>query len=472
MTTKLPFGGRGSPAPAAIETLGKLRAEEGREPVVVLLRDADERVRRAAAGAAGQLGVRQAIEPLLKLTADPDLTIRLASLDSLRLLREPRVVPIAVAALRDHQLEMKALECLSDLGSPEQSAAVAELARRNPSAAVLTAAIRLLSDWRNRDTTSPEKRQELDRLVAEIHGSTGTLVRWDAIGPVKVDAVPRIIERFGQSGGDDGNQRQFAAGIEARVTLAPKDSTGDGLWFAYADVEVAEITPVEFLASGSGDLQVWLNGQSIYKREQARNFQIDSDRFAAAFRKGTNRLLVHVGPSASAIEFHLRFRRKSATAEHERLTSGGPLPAAAVRFAAVKLFFDKEKSLCLKCHQLGDQGERIGPELTGVGGRFARIYIVESILEPSRTIAPSFGTLVVTLNNGKVLTGVKVAETATMLTLADNQGTRHTLVKADVEKQQPSPLSTMPDGLEKRFTEDEFIDLIAFLASQKEGRAP
>jgi hypothetical protein len=28
----------------------------------------------------------------------------------------------------------------------------------------------------------------------------------------------------------------------------------------------------------------------------------------------------------------------------------------------------------------------------------------------------------------------------------------------------------MPDGLEKRFTEDEFVDLIAFLASQRETR--
>ena len=456
---------------AAIEALGERQESKGNEAVMPLLKDEDIRVRRAAAVAAGKLMTRNAIEPLLKLTADPDSTVRLASLDSLRLLREPRVVPIAVAALRDHQLELKALECLSDLGSPAQSAAVAELARRNPSAAVLIAAVRLLSDWRKQDSTSPEKRQELDRHVAEIHGATGTLVRWDSIGPVKPDAVPRILSRFSHIGGDDGFNRKFAAGIEARVTLAPKDSAKDGLWFAYSDVEVAEITPVEFLASGSGNLQVWLNGQSIYKRDQARSFQIDSDRFTDAFRKGTNRLLVHVGPSTSAVEFHLRFRRKSATAEHERLTQAS-LTRGGSAVRGRKLFFDKEKSLCLKCHQLGDQGERIGPELTGVGGRFSRIYLIESILEPSRTIAPSFGTLVITLSNGKVLTGVKVAETETMLTLADNQGQKHMVAKADVEKQQQSPQSTMPEGLEKRFTEDEFIDLIAFLVSQKDGRGP
>jgi putative heme-binding domain-containing protein len=127
-------------------------------------------------------------------------------------------------------------------------------------------------------------------------------------------------------------------------------------------------------------------------------------------------------------------------------------------------------SRSMKCRQLGGQGERVGPKLTGVGARFSRIYLVESILEPSRTIAPSFGTLAVTLKSGKTLNGVKVAETETTLTLADNQGQKHVLARAEIDEQNPSPISSMPEGLEVRLTEDEFVDLIAFLASQKEGR--
>src|SRR5207244_12410821 len=94
---------------------------------------------------------------------------------------------------------------------------------------------------------------------------------------------------------------------------------------------------------------------------------------------------------------------------------------------------------------------------------FSPIYLVESILEPSRTIAPSFGTLVIALKDGTLRTGVKVMENETTLTLADNQGQKHVLEKARIEEQQPSPQSSMPEGLEKRFTEDEFVDLIAFL---------
>ena len=105
--------------------------------------------------------------------------------------------------------------------------------------------------------------------------------------------------------------------------------------------------------------------------------------------------------------------------------------------------------------------------MTGVGGRFSRIFIVESILEPSRTIAPSFETVMVALKDGRVLAGVRAAETDLTLTLADQQGQKHVLAKSSIEERRPQSQSTMPDGLEKRFTPAEFIDLIEFLAGQK-----
>ena len=131
-----------------------------------------------------------------------------------------------------------------------------------------------------------------------------------------------------------------------------------------------------------------------------------------------------------------------------------------------------EKSQCLKCHRLGEQGERIGPDLTGLGSRFSRIHIVESILEPSRTIAPSFQTVLVALRDGRVLTGVPIAETTETLTLADNQGQKHSLDKSAIEEQRPQSISTMPEGLEQKLTADEFIHLVEFLVSQKASASP
>ena len=71
------------------------------------------------------------------------------------------------------------------------------------------------------------------------------------------------------------------------------------------------------------------------------------------------------------------------------------------------------------------------------------------------------------LEDGRVLAGVRTAETDRTLTLADQQGQAHVLAKARIEERKKQTQSTMPDGLEKRFTPEEFLDLIEFLASQK-----
>ena len=44
------------------------------------------------------------------------------------------------------------------------------------------------------------------------------------------------------------------------------------------------------------------------------------------------------------------------------------------------------------------------------------------------------------------------------------------LAKAEIEEQAVQSQSTMPEGLTKQFTVDQFVDLIAFLAAQKDAR--
>ena len=390
--------------------------------------------------------------------------MRAASLNALRILKEPRAVPLAVAALADRQTEQIALDILARAGGPAQAGPVADLAKRSPSLEVLTAAAAALTAWRELPDTTAPQQQDLDRSVAEIHGASGSVVRWQVSGPTEMLHDVNAPELT-------ASRTQFAAGTEGRVVLAAKGAE-QGAWFqARTEIAVPDQTAVELLASASGIVQIWLNGQSIYRRAEPQPFRIDSDRVSATLAKGINRLVValQVASSKEPVDFHLRFRRKSAAALHERLAA-----AVLARPGNIdrgrSLLLNVEKSLCLKCHRALDQGERTGPELTGVGSRFSRIYIAESILEPGRTIAPSFGTLVVRLDSGQVMSGVKVAEDAATLTLVDNQGQKRIVAKAAIEEQKASPLSTMPDGLEKRLTPDEFVDLVALLASLKESR--
>jgi putative heme-binding domain-containing protein len=232
------------------------------------------------------------------------------------------------------------------------------------------------------------------------------------------------------------------------------------------DFTLSEPASVQLLASSNGTLRIWADGNLVLLRTVPETFQPDSDRIEAELAKGPHRLVVEVNAAPRPPEFQLRFRRKGPTADQERLVQT-VLARAGDPGRGRKVFEDVEKSQCLKCHRMGDRGETIGPELSGIGGRFARITIIESILEPSRSIAPSYESVTVALADGRVLSGVRGEETERVLMLGDPEGRRHAIPKADIETMARQPVSTMPDGLEKRLTAEEFADLIAYLAAQK-----
>ena len=178
------------------------------------------------------------------------------------------------------------------------------------------------------------------------------------------------------------------------------------------------------------------------------------------------RLSVEVATAYAKPRFQLRFRQVSSKAEHERLIRYA-LSTSGNAERGRDSFMNKEKAGCIKCHRLGDEGGKIGPDLKGIGRRFSRIHLIESILEPGRTVAPSYTTLAVILENGRIHSGIKVSDSNLTLVLGDNQGTLHEILKSQIETTAEQAISTMPEGMEKKMTDREFLDLIAFLESQK-----
>src|SRR5262249_41841785 len=156
----------------------------------------------------------------------------------------------------------------------------------------------------------------------------------------------------------------------------------------YSEVELAEPTRAEFFAASSGVATIWLNGKVVYQRDRPGVIGPYPDRFEVALMRGRNRIVVRLTQAKDTAEVQVRFRRKG-SADQERFAHAA-LSRAGNPERGRQLFMEAEKSLCIKCHRVGDKGERIGPELTGLGSRFSKMHIVESIIEPSRTIAPSF----------------------------------------------------------------------------------
>ncbi|MGD9856637.1 MAG: HEAT repeat domain-containing protein, partial [Planctomycetaceae bacterium] len=461
---------------AAMEGLLERPASAMVSRIPALLDDADVRVRRAAALLAGTLKVQASADRLLELANDADRPLRSASLRSLGELQDPRAVFSAVDALNHPECQAAALTYLAQQGDVRQRDAVFTAAASSREVGVLAAAVNALITWQGKVEPQSDDWNAIERTIAGIQAASGVPLQWRIAGPMAPEAATELIDRaiaanpsdIAWIGSTQWAQRSVDPADGSVQFVAERSEGGTSHWLAATDLHAAAPSQVEFLAAADGNLTVWLNGVVAYRRQETTAFAPNSDRFQAALSVGNNRLLVDVSPSSPDARMQITLRRKSSKAEHEQLVQQA-LQAGGNSERGRELFLNAEKSLCLKCHRYGDGGGRIGPDLTGIGRRFSRIHLIEAILEPSRTVAPSYENQTVVLGDGRVLSGVKVAETGELLTLGDEKGLLHEIPKADIEEMRSQSRSTMPEGLEKQMTEREFVDLIAYLASPAEA---
>jgi putative heme-binding domain-containing protein len=98
--------------------------------------------------------------------------------------------------------------------------------------------------------------------------------------------------------------------------------------------------------------------------------------------------------------------------------------------------------------------------------------LIESIVRPSREIAPQFAAWLIVTSAGKTMTGMLVHEEATgQQTYADQKGELFELKPEEIESRRLEPLSIMPEGLPQLMTVQEFRDLLAFL-QLRAGNSP
>ncbi len=393
---------------------------------------------------------------LIELGRGADLELRSICLDSLRELDDSRAVSLAISALDQAPAQRAALDYLADWGSAEHAEAVVKLALQSRSHEIVASAVAALASWESKAGRDSDVGRRLQETMAQVQGASGLVLYWQA---------PDSDRPWRWVHADKSD-------TEGRIELqGTGDPPPDRAWSAISEVVVPEQTRVEFLASASGQMEVRVNGEPIHEGKTGTKYQADSLRFTAQLEPGRNRLLVRLAPSDNRVQFHLRFRRLGSSAEHERLAKH-LLSATGNADRGREVFQAAEKSLCIKCHRLGEQGGKIGPDLAGVGSRFSRVHLIESILEPSRAIAPSFETIIVALADGRIASGVKLSEDESTLTLGDDQGRTHEIAKTQIDERHPQTKSTMPDGLEKRLSDRELLDLLTFLLAQKKSEPP
>jgi putative membrane-bound dehydrogenase-like protein len=144
----------------------------------------------------------------------------------------------------------------------------------------------------------------------------------------------------------------------------------------------------------------------------------------------------------------------------------GPADATA----GERVFFHPKGPGCYRCHAIDGRGGRAGPELSATGGTLTRRRLVESILQPSKEIAPQFVPWLIARTDGTVVSGLLIDESASgEQTYADSKGATFTLKPGEVAERKPMATSIMPDDLARTMTLQDFRDLLAFLRAPRGG---
>jgi putative heme-binding domain-containing protein len=124
---------------------------------------------------------------------------------------------------------------------------------------------------------------------------------------------------------------------------------------------------------------------------------------------------------------------------------------------------------CYACHHFAGDGGTVGPDLTGLAGRFSPRDILESVLEPSKVISDQYAASVITTTSGKVVEGRVTNYNGDGITINTNMQDPNATVtvnRNDIESMELSKISMMPTGLLNTLHEDELLDLMAFLLSR------
>ena len=122
---------------------------------------------------------------------------------------------------------------------------------------------------------------------------------------------------------------------------------------------------------------------------------------------------------------------------------------------------------CGACHRFNGLGGGVGPDLTSVPNKFDTAYLLESIIEPSKVISDQYGSSVVTLNGGRVFSGLVVPEGEKFLKVyeSDPKAEGQSVARADVKSIKASPVSQMPPGLINSLSAAELKDLMGYIMS-------
>ncbi|MDB6007472.1 MAG: heme-binding protein [Prosthecobacter sp.] len=147
--------------------------------------------------------------------------------------------------------------------------------------------------------------------------------------------------------------------------------------------------------------------------------------------------------------------------------------SVAAKTGMKKRSFDNGRKMftaaaCYTCHRFGNAGGMTGPDLTGAGGRYSPHDLLDQIINPSKVINEQFAPIIVTKNDGTLMSGVVVnlsGDGVTLNTDLTDPNQRVNVDRKEVKSIELSTVSPMPPMLLAMLKKDEILDLMAYVLS-------
>ncbi len=452
----------------ALRRLGKPEAAK-------FLSDTDPRVATEAGLAIYEAPIPEALPELANLAPKDGLSealIRRAINAANRVGREADAKSLATVALRpaaSKNLRIEALSILAAWANPPGRDRINGLWRPIDARPAKVAADSLRPAVKELLNDSPDEiRRETIAAIASLKiveagpDLLALIVNAKGSGAARADAL-KALERL--------NDPKLAEAVESAVGSKEGSVRSEGLRV------LVKLSPERAIPA----LAKVLDAGSTTEKQKALEVLGNSDRPEADAILATwlDRAIQKKTPASIELELVEAASKKKSSSVTSLLAKfesekpkDGPLAAHLAELEGgnaergKRIFLNNAAVYCVRCHKVKGEGGEVGPELTGIGTKHPRTYLLESIVAPNQAIAQGFESVILAKTDGTVVTGVLKSEDDKTVKLMTAEAKLIEVAKADIEERKRGN-SAMPEDLPKKLSRAELRDLVEFLAGLK-----
>ncbi|MEM7367538.1 MAG: PVC-type heme-binding CxxCH protein [Bacteroidota bacterium] len=123
---------------------------------------------------------------------------------------------------------------------------------------------------------------------------------------------------------------------------------------------------------------------------------------------------------------------------------------------------------CASCHQVGGLGMAVGPGLLQTRDR-TPLGMLTQIIDPNRSVSAQFTAYIIRTKKEESWTGMISSENAHSIKLLLPGGIEQLIARSEIQTIEAMQASLMPEGLTNDLSEQQVVDLLAFLAKPGYG---